>query len=58
MRSLWPYWSSPSPKITIGVTAIIVIMTMEAKMSKVMVDKERKLMRRLDLMLTVQFLLI
>lgn len=43
--------------MTIGVTAIIVIMTMEAKMSRVMVDRERILMRRLDLMLTVQFLL-
>lgn len=55
IRSLCPFYSSPSPKMTMGVTLMMVMITMDAKMSRVMVESERQDINLLDLMLTVQF---
>jgi hypothetical protein len=55
MRSLWPPYNYPNPNIIIGVTLMIVMMTMEDNTNRLMVDSERQLINRFDLMLTVQF---
>lgn len=42
--------------MTIGVTFIIVIITTEARISKVIVERDRQLIRRFDFIFTEQFL--
>jgi hypothetical protein len=55
--SLCPSASYPIPKMMMGVTAMMVMMTTEAKMSRVMVASERQLMRVLDFISTAQLFL-
>ncbi len=57
MRSLCPSCSSPSPSMTIGVTLMMVMMTTEARISRVMVERERQLISPFDFMFTAQFFL-
>jgi hypothetical protein len=57
MMSLWPSGSYPMPKMMIGVTEMMVIMTMEAKISRVIVARERQLMRAFDSMSIAQLFL-
>ena len=57
IRSLCPPSNYPNPKIIIGVTLMIVMMTIEESTNRLMVDSERQLISRFDLMLTVQFFL-
>jgi hypothetical protein len=45
------------PKMMIGVTEMMVIMTMEAKISRVIVARERQLMRAFDSMSIAQLFL-
>ena len=54
MISLCPSGSYPIPRMMMGVTEMMVMMTMEANTSRVMVEKERKLINPLDFMLRVQ----
>lgn len=49
MISLCPSGSYPIPKIMIGVTAMMVMMTTEANTRRVMVARDRQLIRVLDL---------
>ena len=49
MISLCPSGSSPIPRIMMGVTAIMVMMTTDANTSKVIVARDKQLMRVLDL---------
>jgi hypothetical protein len=57
MISLCPLGSYPIPRMMIGVTEMMVMMTMDAKISKVMVERERQLISRLDFMLRAQLFL-
>lgn len=52
IRSLWPAVISPSPNIMMGVMEIIVIIIMEAKTRRHIVETDRQLRRELLLMLT------
>lgn len=56
IRSLWPSCSSPRPKMTIGVTLMIVIITTEERMRSVIVERERQLISLLDFTFTEQLL--
>ena len=56
--SRWPSASYPIPKMMMGVTAMIVMMTTDAKTSRVIVANERILMRVFDLISTAQLFLI
>lgn len=51
--SLWPALISPSPKMIIGVIEMIVIMMIDAKTNKHIVETERQLSNELLLILTV-----
>lgn len=57
IRSLCPPSNYPNPNIIIGVTLMIVMMTIEESTNRLIVDSERQLISRFDLMLTVQFFL-
>ena len=52
MTSRWPALISPSPNIMIGVIEMIVMMMMEVKTSKHIVDTDRQLSSELLLILT------
>ena len=54
MISLCHSGSYPIPRMMMVVTEMMVMMTMEANTSRVMVEKERKLINPLDFMLRVQ----
>lgn len=49
--SLCPSGSYPIPKMIIGVTEMIVIMTMEANTNRVIVENDKKLIKPLDFIL-------
>jgi hypothetical protein len=57
MISLWPCPSSPIPSMIMGRTDSMVMMTTDARMSRVMVEKDKTLINLLDLILRAQLFL-
>lgn len=57
MISLCPVESYPTASMTMGVTDMMVIMTIEEKIRSIIVEKTRQFINRLDLMSIVQHFL-
>ena len=58
IRSRCPEESYPTASITIGVTAMIVMMTIDAKTSSTIVEKTNRFINRFDFRSSAQYLVI